>query len=76
MDQNPPWAGLPAEAPLLRVTEAAKLIGCSKSTYYALAAKGVLPRPIKLGFGFTGVSAVPRSWLNAAVAARAGGAGA
>jgi len=72
---SPPWAGMPAAGPLLRVDEAARYVGYSKTRYYALAAVGEVPRPIKMGRGHGGAAGVPRPWLDALIAdwvARAG----
>lgn len=74
-DSNPapPWAGIPATGPLLRMREAAKYVGYSLSGYYAAAARGELPPIIKMGRGQGGRAAVPRPWLDAVIASRAGG---
>jgi predicted DNA-binding transcriptional regulator AlpA len=72
---KPPWAGVPATGPLFRTTEAARYIGLSVRRYYALAARGDLPTPLKIGGRATGL---PQVWLDAVIAARAaqGGIGA
>lgn len=67
----PPWFDIPAAGPMLRPNAAAGYLGYSIGQYYALAAKGELPRPIKIGRGQNGASAVPRPWLDALIAARA-----
>lgn len=66
-----PWAAIPPRGPLLRVPEAARYIGYSKTQFYALVASGELPKPIKIGRGFNGSSGVPRAWLDAIIAAKA-----
>jgi predicted DNA-binding transcriptional regulator AlpA len=67
---------MPATGPLLRPQEAAAYLGYSAGQYYALAAKGLLPRPIKIGPGHNGAAAVPRPWLDALISARANGSAA
>jgi excisionase family DNA binding protein len=69
-----PWAAIPATGPLLRPKDAAEYLGYSKSQFYALAERGELPAPIKIGRGHNGAAGVPRPWLDAIIAARAGGA--
>ena len=63
-----PWAGLPVTGPFLRAEKAAEYIGYSSTRYYALAAEGRLPKPIKLGNRREGAAVVPRGWLDAFVA--------
>lgn len=70
MIESTPWAGLPAAGPLKRVADAAKHLGYSTSRYYALAAIGEVPKPIKMGRG-NSAAAVPIAWLDAMIAARA-----
>jgi len=65
-----PWLGIPPTGPLLRPDAAAEYIGYSTTQYYALAAKGELPAPVKIGRGQHGASAVPRPWLDAVIASR------
>jgi predicted DNA-binding transcriptional regulator AlpA len=66
-----PWDGIPASGPLLGAQKAAEYINYSKKQYYILAAKGDLPRPIKIGRGYNGASGVPQKWLDAVIASRA-----
>ncbi len=40
-------------SPRIRVTEAALILGCSKSTVWAWVKKGYLPQPHKVGNRFT-----------------------
>lgn len=68
-----PWAHVPATGPMLRPKGAAAYLGYSLSQYYALAAQGVVPRPIRMGPGHNGGAGVPRPWLDALIAARAAG---
>jgi predicted DNA-binding transcriptional regulator AlpA len=70
-----PWDGIPASGPLFGPKEAAEYISYSKKQYYALAAKGDLPRPIKIGRGYNGASGVPQKWLDAVIASRAAAQG-
>ena len=67
----PPWAGIPAVGPLLRPAAAAEYLGLSKATYYAKAATGVFPVPLKIADG--AASGVPQRWLDAIVARAAEG---
>lgn len=71
MPPNQPWTTVAPAGPMLRPTEAARYLGYSVPQFYALAAQGELPRPIKMGRGHTGASAVPKGWLDAVIAARA-----
>ena len=64
---NAPWAGIPPRGPLLRPKEAASYLGYSVSRFYALAAEGKVPRPIRIGSGTNGASAVPLPWLEALI---------
>jgi predicted DNA-binding transcriptional regulator AlpA len=61
----PPWADVPATGPILRPDDAAKYIGLSTPHYYDQAARGVLPKPIKIGLRASGV---PQPWLDAVIA--------
>ena len=60
-----PWKGVVAAGPLLRPDEAAKYVGFSTPHYYRMVARGLLPKPIKVGERATGV---PRPWLDAVIA--------
>jgi len=71
MNSTQPWANIPPSGPLLRPKDAAAYLGYSTRWYYALAAKGDLPSPIRMADGKTAASAVPRPWLDAVIAARA-----
>lgn len=71
-DINQPWASIPAAGPLLRPKDAAEYLGYSKSHFYALVERGELPKPIKIGRGFNAATGVPRPWLDAVIADRAG----
>ena len=59
MPTDSPWAELPATGPLLRPKAAAQYLGYSKSQYYALADRGELPKPIKIGRGHNAATGVP-----------------
>lgn len=65
----PPWENHPASGPLLRLTAAAKYLSISRPHYYKLANEGQLPKLISLS---PMVKAVPKTWLDAVIAARAG----
>jgi predicted DNA-binding transcriptional regulator AlpA len=74
-DNEPaPWAGIPPTGEMLRPTEAARRLGYSRPRFYQLAAKGSLPRPIKIGEGRNGASVVPLAWINAVLEHRMGSA--
>jgi prophage regulatory protein len=57
---------------LVRVNETCTLTGEKRSTYYAKAANGLMPKPIKIG---PRAAAVPASEIAAINAARIRGAG-
>ena len=57
---------------LLRLEAARSLTGDTRSTFYAKAAQGLMPRPIKIG---PRAAAVPASEIAAVNAARIRGAG-
>lgn len=61
---------------MLRPADAAEYIGYSVPHYYALAQRGELPVPVKIGRGQSGASAVPKPWLDAVIAAWAAKGGA
>lgn len=67
IDKNAPspWADIPPTGEMLRPADAARRLGYSRPRYYQLAAKGTLPRPIKIGEGHNGASVVPVVWINA-----------
>ncbi len=66
-----PWKVIPATGPLLRPAEAAQYLGYkSRSHYYELAKRGVVPEPLRFGQGTTSVG-VPKPWLDAIIAAAA-----
>lgn len=49
--------------PLIRDTEAALMLGCSKSTFRRWSAAGLIPRPLKIG----GAARWPRSEIEAVI---------
>ena len=63
-----PWASILPTGPILRTANAADYLGLSLATFYEQAAKGRLPKPLKVGDRASGV---PRPWLDAVIAARA-----
>lgn len=65
--QNNSRTQLPMYGPMLRISDAAQYLGLGRSTLYDMIAHGQLPPPIKLR---SGLSVLPKSWLDAAVAAR------
>lgn len=68
-----PWDSVVATGPILRPADAAEYIGVSLPAYYAGAAKGRFPSPIKIG---NRASGVPRPWLDAFIGASAANVGA
>lgn len=66
-----PWADLPAHGPMIRSPW--KYTGESRSGYYARAAKGLVPPLIRIG---ENISATPKGWLDAFIAACASESGA
>ncbi len=62
------WNELPATGPFMRPLEAAKFLGLSRSTLYAMIAEGQFPPFVKLSERASGV---PLSWLEAFIAHRA-----
>jgi predicted DNA-binding transcriptional regulator AlpA len=66
-DDIRPWDGLAAVGPLLRPKHAAEYLGIGRTTFYAHQKAGILPPPIKIGERASGV---PRSFLDAVIAAR------
>lgn len=67
-----PWKSLPATGPLLRPAEAARYLGYkSRTHYYNLVQKGLVPKPIQLGPSCTSAVGVPKPWLDAIIAAGA-----
>lgn len=71
MPPNQPWTAVAPLGPIMRPADAAAYLGYSVAQFYALAAQGELPRPIKIGRGHSGASGVPKGWLDAVIAARA-----
>jgi predicted DNA-binding transcriptional regulator AlpA len=69
-DRRQPWAGLPAQGPIMRPRAAAGYFGVSISTYYELIQAGIVPPFIKLSHRAR-AAGVPKAWLDAAIAARA-----
>jgi excisionase family DNA binding protein len=67
MADKQPWAGIPAQTPILRPSEAARHLGVSRSQFYTLVANGDLPRPFRIGERSVGL---PKAWLDSVVAAR------
>jgi len=63
-----PWAGIPATGPLLRPGKAAEYLGYSRSHYYNLARRGLVPMPLHIGRGDTAAVGVPKPWLDALIA--------
>lgn len=61
-----PWSGVPATGPFMRVAEAARYLGISKSTYYEEVNAGTLP-VCKIGLRASGV---PKPWLDAIIQSR------
>lgn len=67
-----PWKNIPATGPLLRPSEAARYLGYkATASYYNLAAKGLAPRPLKVGVDGAAASGIPKPWLDALIAAAA-----
>lgn len=50
-------------APLIRDGDAARLLGCSKATFWRRVADGTIPRPLKIG----GMSRWPQSEIQAVI---------
>jgi predicted DNA-binding transcriptional regulator AlpA len=67
-----PWVDCPPTGRLVRSAEAAKFLGLSRSRFYQMVAEGSLPRPFKVSpDADSRVVALPLSWLESVVAARA-----
>lgn len=67
-----PWESLPATGPLLRPADAARYLGYrSRTHYYNLVHKGLVPKPIQIGPAGTSAVGVPQPWLDAIIAAAA-----
>ena len=49
--------------PLIRDSEAARMLGCSKATFWRRVADHTIPRPVKIG----GMSRWPRSEISAVI---------
>jgi excisionase family DNA binding protein len=70
MRHDTPWANIAPTGPLLAPKDAAEYLGCGKTHFYALVAKGRLPKPLRLGAGHNGATVVPKPWLDAVIASR------
>lgn len=70
-DSTTPWANTQPAGPLLRPADAAAFLGVGQRCFYQMVEAGEVPAPFRIRPGGK-ATAVPKSWLDAVVTARAG----